>query len=129
MPSERSSRPDRWRRAIAACGVLTSLVALAAIGQQGQAGLISLWLLCAGLALAALSMHAVRKERQAGELLERLGGRVRAGGGLWARPHSGPGTPGPRPRQEPAPGPLAVRAGCVTRGAPGLRPAANPRYP
>src|SRR3712207_5574477 len=71
MPSEPSSRPDRWRRAIASCGVLTSLVALAAIGQQGQAGLISLWLLGAGLALAALSMHAVRKERQAGELLER----------------------------------------------------------
>jgi diguanylate cyclase (GGDEF)-like protein/PAS domain S-box-containing protein len=69
MPSERTPRPDRWRRAIAACGVLTSLVALAAIGHEGQPRLVSLWLLCAGLALAALSLHARRKERRATALL------------------------------------------------------------
>ena len=51
----------RWRRAIAARGVLTSFVALAAIGHDGQPSLVSLWLLCAGLALAALSLHAIRK--------------------------------------------------------------------
>ena len=71
MPSEQSPGPYRWRRLIAACGVLTSFVALAAIGHDGQPGLVSLWLLCAGLALAALSLHAVRKERRAGELLAR----------------------------------------------------------
>ena len=69
MPSEPSLGRYRWRRVIAACGVLTSLVALGAIGHDGQAGLVSLWLLCAGLALAALSLHAVRKERRASELL------------------------------------------------------------
>jgi diguanylate cyclase (GGDEF)-like protein/PAS domain S-box-containing protein len=71
MPSEPSLGRYRWRRVIAACGVLTSLVALGAIGHDGQPGLVSLWLLCAGLALAALSLHAVRKERRASELLAR----------------------------------------------------------
>jgi diguanylate cyclase (GGDEF)-like protein/PAS domain S-box-containing protein len=71
MPSELTSGRYRWRRAIAASGVLTSLVALAAIGHDGQPGLVSLWLLFAGLALAALSLHAMRKERRAGELLAR----------------------------------------------------------
>ena len=71
MPSEQTSGRYRWRRAIAASGVLTSLVALAAIGHDGQPGLVSLWLLFAGLALAALSLHAMRKERRAGELLAR----------------------------------------------------------
>ena len=71
MPSEQTSGRYRWRRAIAACGVLTSLVALAAIGNDGQPRLVSLWLLFAGLALAALSLHAIRKERRAGELLAR----------------------------------------------------------
>jgi diguanylate cyclase (GGDEF)-like protein/PAS domain S-box-containing protein len=56
---------------VAACGVVTSLVALGAIGHEGQPGLVSLWLLCAGLALAALSLHAMRRERAALELLER----------------------------------------------------------
>ena len=71
MPSELSPGRYRWRRVIAACGVLTSLVALGAIGHDGQAGLVSLWLLCAGLGLAALSLHAIRKERRASELLAR----------------------------------------------------------
>ena len=71
MPSEPSPGRYRWRRAIAARGVLTSFVALAAIGHDGQPSLVSLWLLCAGLALAALSLHAIRKERRAGELLAR----------------------------------------------------------
>src|SRR5688572_32517828 len=71
MSTEPSPGRYRWRRAIAACGVLTSFVALAAIGHDGQPGLVSLWLLCAGLALAALSLHAIRKERRAGELLAR----------------------------------------------------------
>ena len=71
MPSEPSPGRYRWRRVIAACGVLTSLVALGAIGHDGQPGLVSLWLLCAGLALAALSLHAIRKERRAAELLAR----------------------------------------------------------
>ena len=71
MPSEQTSGRYRWRRAIAASGVVTSLVALAAIGHDGQPGVVSLWLLFAGLALAALSLHAMRKERRAGELLAR----------------------------------------------------------
>ena len=71
MPSEPSLGRYRWRRVIAACGVLTSLVALGAIGHDGQPGLVSLWLLCAGLGLAALSLHAIRKERRASELLAR----------------------------------------------------------
>src|SRR5215217_8035786 len=69
MPSDQS--PARWRRAIAACGVLTSIVALATIGHDGQPRLVSLWLLVAGLALAVLSLHAIRKERRATELLAR----------------------------------------------------------
>jgi diguanylate cyclase (GGDEF)-like protein/PAS domain S-box-containing protein len=69
MPSEQSPARYRFRRAVAASGVVTSLVALAAIGHDGQPGLVSLWLLCAGLALAALSLHAIRKERRAVELL------------------------------------------------------------
>jgi diguanylate cyclase (GGDEF)-like protein/PAS domain S-box-containing protein len=68
MPSESPGR-YRWRRAIAACGVLTSIVALAAIAQDDQPRLVSLWLLFAGLALAVLSVHAIRKERRASELL------------------------------------------------------------
>jgi diguanylate cyclase (GGDEF)-like protein/PAS domain S-box-containing protein len=71
MPSEQTSGRYRWRRAIAASGVVTSLAALAAIGHDGQPGLLSLWLLFAGLALAALSLHAMRKERRSGELLAR----------------------------------------------------------
>ena len=71
MLSEQPQGPYRWRRAIAACGVLTSIVALAAMGNDGQPRLVSLWLLFAGVALAALSVHAVRKERRAGELLAR----------------------------------------------------------
>ena len=61
---------NRWRRVIAGCGALTSLVALAAIGREGQPALVSLWLLFAGLALAALSLHAMRKERAALEALD-----------------------------------------------------------
>jgi diguanylate cyclase (GGDEF)-like protein/PAS domain S-box-containing protein len=68
MPSE-SPGPYRWRRAIAACGALTSVVALAAIAQDDQPRLVSLWLLFAGVALAVLSVHAIRKERRATELL------------------------------------------------------------
>jgi diguanylate cyclase (GGDEF)-like protein/PAS domain S-box-containing protein len=60
MPQRGTSR---WRRIIAGCGALTSFVALAAIGREGQPGLVSLWLLFAGLALAGLSLHAMRKER------------------------------------------------------------------
>src|SRR5215210_6586585 len=71
MPSDQSPARYRWRRVVAACGVLTSFVALAAIGHDGQPGLLSLWLLCAGLGLAALSLHTMRKERRAGELLDR----------------------------------------------------------
>jgi diguanylate cyclase (GGDEF)-like protein/PAS domain S-box-containing protein len=70
MPSE-SPGPYRWRRAIAACGVLTSIVAIAAIFNDGQNRLVSLWLLFAGVALAFLSLHAIRKERRASELLAR----------------------------------------------------------
>ena len=70
MPSDSPGR-YRWRRAIAACGVLTSVVAIAAIFNDGQGRLVSLWLLFAGLALAILSVHAIRKERSAGELLAR----------------------------------------------------------
>src|SRR5687768_2881897 len=69
MPSEPSPGRYRWRRAIAACGVLTSFVALGAIGHDGQPGVVSLWLLFAGLALAGLSLHAIRKERRAAEML------------------------------------------------------------
>src|SRR5829696_3876529 len=71
MPSEQSPARYRWRRVVAACGVLTSFVALAAIGHDGQPGIVSLWLLCAGLGLAGLSLHTMRKERRAGELLDR----------------------------------------------------------
>jgi hypothetical protein len=53
MPSEQDPARYAWRRVVAACGVLTSFVALAAIGHDGQPGLVSLWLLCAGLGLAA----------------------------------------------------------------------------
>ena len=70
MPSDTPGR-YRWRRAIAACGVLTSIVAIAAIFNDGQNRLVSLWLLFAGLALAVLSVHAIRKERRASELLAR----------------------------------------------------------
>src|SRR5919199_1878762 len=69
--SGRSSILPRSRRVVAACGVITSLVALGAIGHEGQPGLVSLWLLCAGLALAGLSLHAMRRERAALELIER----------------------------------------------------------
>jgi diguanylate cyclase (GGDEF)-like protein/PAS domain S-box-containing protein len=65
-----SARP-RWRRVIAACGVVTSLAALGAIGHDGQPGVVSLWLLFAGLALAGLSLHAMRRERSALELIGR----------------------------------------------------------
>jgi diguanylate cyclase (GGDEF)-like protein/PAS domain S-box-containing protein len=68
MPSESPGR-YRWRRAIAACGALTSIVGLAAIAQDDQSRLVSLWLLFAGVALAVLSVHAIRKERSATELL------------------------------------------------------------
>ena len=72
MPSQPTrTGPSGWRRLIAACGVLTSLAALAAIGHDGQPGVISLWLLCAGLALAGLSLHAMRKERAAAEEIHR----------------------------------------------------------
>jgi len=71
MPSEQSPARYRWRRVVAACGVITSFVALGAIGHDGQPGIVSLWLLCAGLALAGLSLHAIRKERRTGELLDR----------------------------------------------------------
>src|SRR5829696_3650733 len=71
MPTEQSPGPYRWRRAIAACGVLTSIVALASIAHDGQSRLVSLWLLVAGAALAVLSVHAIRKERRATELLAR----------------------------------------------------------
>src|SRR5829696_10091093 len=66
MPFQPSPGRYRWRRVIAASGVLTSFVALATIGHDGQPGLVSLWLLCDGLALAGLSLHAMRKERRAG---------------------------------------------------------------
>jgi diguanylate cyclase (GGDEF)-like protein/PAS domain S-box-containing protein len=71
MPTEHTSGRYRWRRAIAACGVLTSFVALGAIGHDGQPSLVSLWLAVAGLALAGLSLHAIRKERRAAELIAR----------------------------------------------------------
>ncbi len=68
MPPRRGTTVAR--RLVAACGVLTSLVALAAIGREGQPGLVSLWLLFAGLALAALSLHSMRKERAAMQALD-----------------------------------------------------------
>ena len=40
MLSEQPQGPYRWRRAIAACGVLTSIVALAAMGNDGQPRLV-----------------------------------------------------------------------------------------
>ncbi len=61
MTSEPTTRGRfRWRRLIAAIGVLTSFVALAAIGHEGQPGVVSLWLLFAGLALAALDLAVGR---------------------------------------------------------------------
>src|SRR5688500_7093329 len=70
VPSETRSRGwYRWRRIAAACGVMTSLVATATIVQEHEAGLLTLWLLFAGLALAALSVQAMRKERAAQALL------------------------------------------------------------
>ena len=74
MPSPPTTRGRfRWRRLIAAIGVLTSFVALGTIGHEGQPHLVSLWLLFAGLALAALSLHAMRKERAALTLLDQRG--------------------------------------------------------
>ncbi len=65
MPSVGTNSSRIRSRLIAGAGVLTSLVALAAIGIDGQPGVVSLWLLFAGLALAALSVHAMRRERAA----------------------------------------------------------------
>jgi len=70
MRSETTRARLRWRPLTAAAGVLTALVALVAIGHEGQPRLVSLWLLFAGLALATLSLHAMRKERAAQRLLD-----------------------------------------------------------
>src|SRR5688572_29638506 len=62
-PSPRSSTARfRWRRLVAACGAITSLVALVSLvpGNGEQPDLLSLWLLVSGLALAVLSLHAAR---------------------------------------------------------------------
>jgi diguanylate cyclase (GGDEF)-like protein/PAS domain S-box-containing protein len=63
MDSPPSRGPFRWRRIVAACGVATSLVALGTIGVEGHLRFVTLWLLFSGVALAALSVHAIRKER------------------------------------------------------------------
>jgi diguanylate cyclase (GGDEF)-like protein/PAS domain S-box-containing protein len=72
-PEPRSQGWFRSRRVLAGCGVLTSVGALAAIVTEGHAGLTSLWLLCAGLALAVLSLHSMRKERATQALLDKRG--------------------------------------------------------
>jgi diguanylate cyclase (GGDEF)-like protein/PAS domain S-box-containing protein len=70
MPSEIRSRAwYRWRRFVAACGVITSVVAMVTIAQEHEAGILTLWLLFAGLALAGLSVQTIRKERAAQALL------------------------------------------------------------
>jgi hypothetical protein len=105
MPLEARSRGwFRWRRFIAACGVMTSLVALRTIAAEGEAGLISLWLLCAGIALAGLSIQAIRKERATQALLEKRGAeRDRAEEGRRARWS----WPRPRPTSWPCKAPTA----------------------
>src|SRR6476646_9548068 len=74
MHSTPSRGPFRWRRLVAACGVATSLVALGTIGFDGQLSLASLWLLFAGVALAVLSVHAIRKERATLSALDAIEG-------------------------------------------------------
>src|SRR6201991_2468164 len=70
MPSETRSRGwFRWRRFIAACGVMTSLVATASIVHEHEAGLLPLWLVFAGVPRPVLSLQAMRKERAAQALL------------------------------------------------------------
>lgn len=59
-----------WRRLVAACGVATSLVALGTIASEEEVGLTTVWLLVAGLALAVLSLHALRMERRAQAMLK-----------------------------------------------------------
>src|SRR5215208_2230280 len=73
MPGPPASDPTRFRgrRIFAGCGVITSIAALVtlAIGVHRQP-VLGFWLLISGLALAALSVHAMRGERAALELLD-----------------------------------------------------------
>jgi diguanylate cyclase (GGDEF)-like protein/PAS domain S-box-containing protein len=62
-PGTRRGR-SRWPL-IAACGVATALAGALAQLDAGEPSLTSLWLLGAGVALAALSLYAMRKERAA----------------------------------------------------------------
>ncbi|MGH2969006.1 MAG: putative bifunctional diguanylate cyclase/phosphodiesterase [Solirubrobacteraceae bacterium] len=72
MPSEPTNRGrSRWWRLIAGCGAVTTLAALGTIARDGRPDLVSLWLLLAGIAVSALSLVAMRKERAALELLRR----------------------------------------------------------
>jgi diguanylate cyclase (GGDEF)-like protein/PAS domain S-box-containing protein len=72
MDSTPSRGPLSWRRGVAACGVATSLVGVATVGLDRQPLVVSLWLLFAGIALAALSVHAMRKERAALRALDKV---------------------------------------------------------
>jgi diguanylate cyclase (GGDEF)-like protein/PAS domain S-box-containing protein len=52
---------------------MTAVGALAVIAKQGRVDLTTLWLLFSGVALALLSLHAMRKERATHVLLEKRG--------------------------------------------------------
>jgi diguanylate cyclase (GGDEF)-like protein/PAS domain S-box-containing protein len=83
MDTTPSRGPFRWRRLVAACGVATSLVAVASIVLGGRPSLTSLWLLFAGAALAVLSVHALRKERVALHALQAVEGERHRADQRW----------------------------------------------
>jgi diguanylate cyclase (GGDEF)-like protein/PAS domain S-box-containing protein len=72
MESTTSRGPLSWRRAVAVGGAATSLAGVATLGLDRQPLLVSLWLILAGVALAALSVHAMRKERVALRALDQV---------------------------------------------------------
>jgi diguanylate cyclase (GGDEF)-like protein/PAS domain S-box-containing protein len=61
QPSSRSA--SRWRL-VAACGAATAAAGLASL-VLNRPSLVSMWLVCAGIGVAVLSVQAMRKERAA----------------------------------------------------------------
>jgi diguanylate cyclase (GGDEF)-like protein/PAS domain S-box-containing protein len=66
LPQPSSRGPSRWRL-VAACGAATAAAGLLSL-VLARPSLVSLWLVCAGIGVAVLSVQAMRKERAAGAL-------------------------------------------------------------
>src|SRR2546423_14112309 len=72
MPSQRTSRGRfRWP-ATGAAGVVTSVAGIYTQFDADGGGLAEMWLIVAGIALALLGVHALRKERALGTSDEAL---------------------------------------------------------